>query len=335
MMPTLISATTGASAYLALLRRILRDGEPTSPRGRPTLELRNTMVTIAQPWRAVPTGVGREINVRIGYAESAQLLAGISCLWQLDKASRGRFSQYSDDGNRLAGAYGPRVYCQMEKVIMLLASDPDTRQAHVAIFRRGEKGKDVPCTIGVGFAVRNGLLDMDVHMRSNDAFLGAPYDWWQFSRLQMAVAWALGRPAGTYSHFVNSMHLYDIDRDRVFYIANKNNQPVSTDDDPGVFCPVLLTERMIVPTPMRDVKALKRWQLVTDTAYYALAHINPGFASGPGSMSPGYDAIAEAVHAWPADHRLCMKCRYVLPVTAYAFHSASAICERCQHPGQE
>ena len=46
-------------------------------------------------------------------------------------------------------------------------------------------------------------------MRSNDVWLGAAYDFFQFTRVQLAVASVLGIEPGTYNHHVGSLHIYE------------------------------------------------------------------------------------------------------------------------------
>jgi thymidylate synthase len=50
---------------------------------------------------------------------------------------------------------------------------------------------------------------MSVYMRSNDVWLGAAYDFFQFTRVQIAMASILGIEPGTYGHHVGSLHLYE------------------------------------------------------------------------------------------------------------------------------
>ena len=50
---------------------------------------------------------------------------------------------------------------------------------------------------------------MSVYMRSNDAWLGAAYDWFQFTRVQIAIASVLDIEPGVYAHHVGSLHLYE------------------------------------------------------------------------------------------------------------------------------
>ena len=45
-------------------------------------------------------------------------------------------------------------------------------------------------------------------MRSNDLWLGFPYDVFQFTCLQVRMAMELGLDIGTYTHIAGSLHLY-------------------------------------------------------------------------------------------------------------------------------
>jgi hypothetical protein len=46
-------------------------------------------------------------------------------------------------------------------------------------------------------------------MRSNDVWLGAAYDFFQFTRVQIAMASVLGIEPGKYAHHVGSLHIYE------------------------------------------------------------------------------------------------------------------------------
>jgi len=50
---------------------------------------------------------------------------------------------------------------------------------------------------------------MAVMMRSNDLWYGFCNDQYQFSNLQMYVAYETGCELGTYYHFAHNMHLYN------------------------------------------------------------------------------------------------------------------------------
>lgn len=56
---------------------------------------------------------------------------------------------------------------------------------------------------------------MIVNMRSNDIFLGFPYDVFNFTMWQEYVSCKLNIEIGTYTHIVNSLHFYEKDREKI------------------------------------------------------------------------------------------------------------------------
>lgn len=209
-----IQTETGDEAYRDLLTRVHDHGETVAPRGQKTWELRHVTVVITDPVQAPPVNVRTEYSEQIAATELCQLLAGVSHLGQLNAASNGRFDQFAD-GGRLRGAYGPRLFHQLPRIEDKLRQDLDTRQAVAVIWGPDELvTRDTPCTLSLTFSVRNFQLELKVHMRSNDLMLGVPYDWFQFSRLQLAMATVLGLQPGNYVHHVDSLHLYERDEQR-------------------------------------------------------------------------------------------------------------------------
>ena len=101
---------------------------------------------------------------------------------------------------------------QIEHVIKLLKDNPETRQAAISIYDGKEHPDyktDTPCTYAVQFTVLDGKLNMSVVMRSNDLWYGFCNDQYQFSNLQMLVAYETAYDVGTYYHFAHNLHLYN------------------------------------------------------------------------------------------------------------------------------
>ena len=101
---------------------------------------------------------------------------------------------------------------QLDNVIKLLKTLPETRQAAISIYDAKEYDKyayDTPCTYAVQFTVLDDKLNMSVVMRSNDLWYGFCNDQYQFSNLQMLVANETGYDVGTYYHFAHNLHLYN------------------------------------------------------------------------------------------------------------------------------
>ena len=101
---------------------------------------------------------------------------------------------------------------QLDIVIQMLKDNPETRQAAISIYDGKEISdytNDTPCTYAVQFTILNNKLNMSVVMRSNDLWYGFCNDQYQFSSLQMLVAYETGYELGTYYHFAHNLHLYN------------------------------------------------------------------------------------------------------------------------------
>ncbi len=106
---------------------------------------------------------------------------------------------------------------QLNKVIQKLKDQPNTRRAFLTIYDGKEIDDyrfDTPCTLGIGFSIINGVLNMSILMRSNDLWYGFCNDQYCFSKLQGLVAKELNLPIGWYYHFVNNLHVYKTNLNR-------------------------------------------------------------------------------------------------------------------------
>ena len=291
--------------YIELIDFVESTGELVSPRGMKTKEVRNATIVLTDPVQAIPMGVGRKLNMKIGAVETTQLIAGVSSAMQLNLASNNAFEAYMNDG-RLLGAYGPRLYGQLENVIRLIARDPDTRQASALVWRGDETtlalggNKDVPCTVALSWNVRDGRLNASTVMRSNDVHLGVAYDFWMFTRLQMTLAWALGLEVGDYRHHAVSLHIYERDWGKVeeFEVADKApNYPMGYTGDPDA--DDLSFRRGI---PFDEDEAIERWRNARQQACNVVVgeHVTFKDAVWYRNMLDGYATTLE----------FCARCRY-------------------------
>lgn len=101
---------------------------------------------------------------------------------------------------------------QLDKVVAMLKTWPDTRKASVSIYDGKEIDqyrKDTPCTYAVNFTIVNGKLNMSIVMRSNDVWFGYCNDQYCFSQMQEMIAKRVGVPVGSYYHFAQNIHLYE------------------------------------------------------------------------------------------------------------------------------
>lgn len=185
-------------------------------RGSYTWELREMpfITEYSCPDECVLFNPARNANPFFHFFEALHLLAGREDLVFMSHLLP-RYADYSDDGKFLHGAYGARLrdHDQLMQAIFEMKRDPDSRRAVVSIWQpekdAGYRGKDMPCNFAVDFKLREGLLHMIVHNRSNDAIWGAyGSNAVQFSFLQQYVAMQLGCKIGYYSQVSDSMHIY-------------------------------------------------------------------------------------------------------------------------------
>ena len=124
------------------------------------------------------------------------------------------WKRMADDDGNVNSNYGWQWQRnqQLDYVIGLLRTQPETRQAAISIYDAKEwesYTNDTPCTYAVQFTVLDDKLNMSVVMRSNDLWYGFCNDQYQFSNLQMLVAKETGYKMGTYYHFAHNLHLYN------------------------------------------------------------------------------------------------------------------------------
>lgn len=284
--PTFPVFETGSEAVYHLARMLAQYGEKRSPRGQATREVRDMTFQIENPEHAAATNIDRGLRPAIAGAEALQLIGGFS-----DPAAMGmvsaKFKDFMDHGE-LMGAYGPRVGNEMQKVIDLLYRDPDTRQAVVTVYSSYRdlhphtQNRDVPCTLTLTFFIRHDELCMKTHMRSNDVWLGLPYDLVQFTQLQLTVARSLGIIAGPYTHHVDSFHVYDRDLEKVDGLVNPNGHGQQLEG-------------------LRIVEGRRRWDQAKLRAsllfYNRLGHVTDiNWPQSFNEMSPTERWLTEALH---------------------------------------
>ena len=199
--------------WIGLLDVILNHGNVTSPRGKKTKELLGfkSMIDMNQPVISIKE---RKLGFKFMAAEAAWIMSGdnrVSTIAPFSKA----ISNFSDDGILFFGAYGPRVRDQLGHVIQALCGDHDSRQAVITIWRPNPRqSKDIPCTISCQFMIRGDKLHCFMNMRSSDAWLGVPYDWFNFSMLAAGVCLLLREKGikiglGALHFYAASQHLYE------------------------------------------------------------------------------------------------------------------------------
>lgn len=199
--------------WLNAINDILTNGDLVSPRGKQTKEIpqRTMVVDMRKPVLCVPE---RSLSYKFMAAEAYWILSGDDRVETIAPYNS-RIKDFSDDGERFFGAYGPKIKAQLPYVIEKLLADEDSRQAGLTIWREcPPQTKDVPCTVAIFFSIRSGKLNAHVFMRSSDVWLGVPYDVFNFSMLGHLVCGLLneqGRSVSPGNLYLTaaSSHLYE------------------------------------------------------------------------------------------------------------------------------
>ena len=159
----------------------------------------------------------RKFNLEYAEAEWQWYLSGdpsIDKLGEINGSIPPIWEKMADSDRKVRSNYGwqwERNH-QLDKVVAMLKSNPETRQAVISIYDGKEIStyrKDTPCTYAVQFTILDNKLHMAVLMRSNDLWFGFCNDQYCFASLQELVADRLSIELGTYYHFAHNLHLYN------------------------------------------------------------------------------------------------------------------------------
>ena len=198
-----------------------RDGDVHS-------EVLNAVTVINDPTRSLVNSDIRKLATRYAIGEMLWYMSGNSHLKEIQKYTK-NWDRMSDDGVYVNSNYGWCIkhkygFDQWEFVKNLLSTDPNTRQAVIHIKEADQTpSKDVNCTVCLQFFIREGKLYLTTYMRSNDLWMGFPYDVFQFMNMQVLMSMELGIPLGTYTHIAGSLHLYERDYRRVYKDEKEEN----------------------------------------------------------------------------------------------------------------
>ncbi|MCC7362011.1 MAG: hypothetical protein IT317_21180 [Anaerolineales bacterium] len=161
------------------------------------------------------------INPAFAISEIVWLVSGRNDAAFLNYWNR-QLPQYAGTAEHYHGSYDHRLrqhfgIDQLERAYWALQRQPNTRQVVLQIWNAAADlpdpdgapaDADIPCNVISILKVRHGRLEWLQVMRSNDLFLGTPYNFVQFTTLQELIAGWLGIEVGTYNHISDSLHPY-------------------------------------------------------------------------------------------------------------------------------
>lgn len=203
-------------------------GQQESRDGAVHNEVINAVTVIKDPTRSFVTSKTRNLPIRYAVGEMLWYMSGNENLSEIQKYTK-NWDRMSDNGVTVNSNYGWCVkykygFDQWEFVRNLLSTDPNTRQAVIHIKEADQTpSKDVNCTVCLQFFIRDGKLYLTTYMRSNDLWMGFPYDVFQFMNMQVLMSMELGIPLGSYTHIAGSLHLYERDYKRVYKDEKEEN----------------------------------------------------------------------------------------------------------------
>lgn len=205
------------SAWLYWYERLAgQKSEMSSRDGDVVGEILNAVTVISNPTKNVMRNRIRKLPMKYAIGELLWYLSGNNNLSEIQKYTSA-WDRMSDDGKTVNSNYGWCIrykygFDQWEYVRELLRKSPETRQAVLHIKTADNKeSKDVNCTVCLQFFIRDNKLHATVYMRSNDIWMGFPYDVFQFTCMQILMSMELGVEIGTYTHVAGSLHLYKRD----------------------------------------------------------------------------------------------------------------------------
>lgn len=193
-----------------------RDGEVCG-------EILNAVTVIADPTRNFVQSEKRRLPIRYAIGELLWYNSKQPTLKAIQNYTSA-WDRMSDDGETVNSNYGYVIheqygFDQYEYCKDLLKTDPNSRQAviHIKTPRDTRKNptKDLNCTVSLQFFIRDSKLHMTTYMRSNDIWMGFPYDVFNFTCIQIRMAMELGVEIGEYTHIAGSLHLYKRDNAKV------------------------------------------------------------------------------------------------------------------------
>ena len=203
-----INSTYFNHAYTQLLRGLSMNGDRVSPRGQPTKEILGVTIRVDNPLHNILWHPERDLNYKFMVAEFLWIMYGYDDVKTISQYNS-KLVEYSDDGEVFWGAYGPAVQLNLPYVLKALEDDRESRQAVMEIWRTPwTPTKDVPCTLTAQYLLRNDRLYSIVSMRSSDAYLGLPYDFFVFSQIQNTLCGLLQVNPGFLQFNLGSAHMY-------------------------------------------------------------------------------------------------------------------------------
>lgn len=203
-------------------------GERSISREGYTREILHVLMTIEDPRQRWVYDRFPSMSIAFALAETIWILNGKDESEVINEWNPS-LSHYAGNGDKYYGAYGKRIrkhygFDQLERTYFALQSVPESRQVVIQIYDPvidmplddgKPRSEDIPCNICSMLKIRDNKLEWSQIMRSNDIYRGMPYNFIQYTTIQEILAGWLGVQVGVYSHYCDSLHLYERDCVRI------------------------------------------------------------------------------------------------------------------------
>ncbi len=216
------------SLFVNVIQDIMTNGHETDSRNGPVKECLGAQLILENIDHPFLMNERRKLSPYYACAETLWYLSFTNSI-EMIKTYAPQYENFADEDGTTDGAYGYRMWHnltrsgdqsftknQLDLVIETLKNNPNSRQAIVTFWEADDlyaainaSSKDVPCTLCLQFLIRDNELVLITTMRSNDIWLGMPYDIFAFTCIQRLVGQALGVKCGAYIHQAGSLHLYE------------------------------------------------------------------------------------------------------------------------------
>jgi thymidylate synthase len=221
-----IDAKTANDAWQAAaeLLRTGIDQHHSNPLAGGSREVHHVAISIEDPRQRWVFARRPPINPAFALAEVVWILRGrhdAAFLTHWNKALR----RFVGDDPILHGAYGHRLrhqfgVDQLGRAAAVLSNSPSSRQVVLQIWDARTDlpqpdgtpvSKDIPCNVISCLKIVEQHLEWLQLIRSNDVFLGVPYNLIQWTTIQEILAGWIGVEVGSYNQVSDSLHLYNRD----------------------------------------------------------------------------------------------------------------------------
>lgn len=297
-MPVMFSGETASDVWNFATKQLLALSDPITSRSGNTYELLHVLLSINNPKEKWVSNRIPEMSISFALAELICILNGNDTA-KIINYWNSTLSRNAGNDDHYHGAYGFRIrhnfgVDQLEKAYCVLHNKPESKQTIILIWDPQKdlpkddgapSNADIPCNICSMLKIRNYKLEWTQIMRSNDIFLGLPYNFIQFTSMQEILAGWLKIGVGNYTHYSDSLHLYTRDCNKIgigidLYSKNADSLSVSKNVFDMIIKEIYNRMQTIVCTDIDEMKL--------------------GSISDPNSESEAYNNIMRIISAYAA-----------------------------------